>query len=177
MQFAHKKFIWAFPADDNRRNRLVDPTPVPPMGQQQLLLLVLGIVIVGIATVAGIQLFDEGERKYADDRERQAMLDIASAAQVWKMKPAIFGGGGGAAASTADFSAFAPSDLGLTVTANPGSTPVVEIENVGCFRFFPAVTGLTVHALNDDCEIGSWDKGIIVSGITHTDITWAFATS
>ena len=175
MESAHEKFIWAFPAVDNRRNQLVSPTPVSPMGQQQLLLLVLGIVIVGIATVAGIQIFDEGEKKYADDRERQAMLDFASAAQVWKMKPAIFGGG--AAASTADFSAFVPSDLGLTVTANPGSTPVVEIENVGCFRFFPAATGLTVHALNDDCELGSWDKGIIISGITHTDITWAFATS
>ena len=33
------------------------------MGQQQLLLLVLGIVIVGLAVVVGIQAFSENQRK------------------------------------------------------------------------------------------------------------------
>ena len=41
------------------------------MGQQQLLLLVLGIVIVGLAVVVGIQAFGENQKKANSGRPRQ----------------------------------------------------------------------------------------------------------
>lgn len=65
------------------------------MGQQQLLLLVLGMVIVGIAVVAGIQAFSEGRRKAATDAAVSDALRIATDLQAWALKPEAFGGGGG----------------------------------------------------------------------------------
>jgi hypothetical protein len=63
------------------------------MGQQQLLLLVLGIVIVGIAVVAGIQAFSEGKDKADRDAMVTDAMRVISDIQAWKLKPAAFGGG------------------------------------------------------------------------------------
>ena len=64
------------------------------MGQQQLLLLVLGIVIVGIAVVAGIQAFSEGKQKAEQDAAVSDAMRIISDLQAWYLKPTAFGGGG-----------------------------------------------------------------------------------
>ncbi len=63
------------------------------MGQQQLLLLVLGIVIVGLAVVVGIQAFGENQKKANSDALVNDAIRLASDAQAWKLKPAAFGGG------------------------------------------------------------------------------------
>ena len=63
------------------------------MGQQQLLLLVLGIVIVGLAVVVGIQAFGENQKKANADALVNDAVRIASDAQAWRLKPAAFGGG------------------------------------------------------------------------------------
>nr|BCX01718.1 MAG: hypothetical protein KatS3mg041_1764 [Bacteroidota bacterium] len=65
------------------------------MGQQQLLLLVLGIVIVGIAIVVGIQAFSANAKKANQDAMLQDLLRLATDAQAWAKKPVEFGGGGG----------------------------------------------------------------------------------
>ena len=65
------------------------------MGQQQLLLLVLGIVIVGLAVVVGIQAFGENQRKANNDALINDGIRIASDAQAWALKPTAFGGGDG----------------------------------------------------------------------------------
>jgi len=66
------------------------------MGQQQLLLLVLGVIIVGIAVVMGINLF----RSNAIDSKRNLItnecINLASMAQQHYRRPAALGGGGGA---------------------------------------------------------------------------------
>ena len=62
------------------------------MGQQQLLLLVLGIVIVGLAVVVGIQAFSENQKKANADALVMTGMRIASEAQAWLRKPAAFGG-------------------------------------------------------------------------------------
>ncbi|WP_251954746.1 hypothetical protein [Salinibacter ruber] len=62
------------------------------MGQQQLLLLVLSTVIVGLATVAGIQAFGENQQQATQDaliqRATSIGSDIAAAAQ----QPSQLGG-------------------------------------------------------------------------------------
>jgi len=63
------------------------------MGQQQLLLLVLGIVIVGLAVVVGIQAFNENQRKANADALVSDAIRIGSDIQAWKLKPKAFGGG------------------------------------------------------------------------------------
>ena len=78
------------------------------MGQQQLLLIVLGTIIVGVAVVVGINMFTTG----AINAERDALLmDVnnvaATAASYWR-RPVALGGG-------------ARSFLGLTNVTSFGS--------------------------------------------------------
>ena len=64
------------------------------MGQQQLLLLVLGIVIVGVAVIIGITAFAENNKKANLDSLVNDGIRIATDAQAWMLKPTIYGGGG-----------------------------------------------------------------------------------
>lgn len=64
------------------------------MGQQQLLLVLLGIVVVGVAIVVAINLF----RGNAIDRKREILINeshnIGSIAIAFYKKPKMIGGGG-----------------------------------------------------------------------------------
>ena len=82
------------------------------MGQQQLLLLVLGIVIVGLAVVVGIQAFGENQKKANSDAITNDVIRIASDAQAWNLKPQAFGGGDGS------FSGVTLEKLGYTLGTN-----------------------------------------------------------
>ena len=62
------------------------------MGQQQLLLLVLATVIVGLATVAGIQAFSEGQAQASQDALVQRGTGIASDLLGAHDKPSQLGG-------------------------------------------------------------------------------------
>ena len=64
------------------------------MGQQQLLLIILGVIVVGIAIYMGIVLF----RQNAIDSKRNIVtnecISLAEMAMGYYKKPASFGGGG-----------------------------------------------------------------------------------
>jgi len=139
------------------------------MGQQQLLLLILGIVIVSAAVIFGIQAFDENRVKSREDSEVHKMMDLASQAQAWKSRPVLMGGG--RATNPADYSGFTVSALGLTATGGPDTSPYVNFPGAGCFRFFPSATSLRINALNEECVLGSWTKGIDITGGEPDDIT------
>ncbi|WP_263786622.1 hypothetical protein [Salinibacter grassmerensis] len=62
------------------------------MGQQQLLLLVLSTVIVGLATVAGIQAFSENQAQASQDALVQRGTSIASDIKGLQGKPTQLGG-------------------------------------------------------------------------------------
>ena len=62
------------------------------MGQQQLLLLVLATVIVGLATVAGIQAFEQGQTRANQDALTSTAVKIASDIQARIKEPSQFGG-------------------------------------------------------------------------------------
>lgn len=64
------------------------------MGQQQLLLLVLGIVIVGLAVVAGLEVFDRVESESEFDAMTLLATDVADDLQAWYFKAPVMGGGG-----------------------------------------------------------------------------------
>ncbi|MDZ7757448.1 hypothetical protein [Rhodohalobacter sp.] len=64
------------------------------MGQQQLLLVILVTIIVGIATVVAINTFGSAADSANVDAVRQDMASIAAAAQGYYMKPQMLGGGG-----------------------------------------------------------------------------------
>ena len=75
------------------------------MGQQQLLLLVLSAVIVGLSIVAGINIFDSSNTRANKDAITQDLMTIGSIAQSWYIKPAEMGGGG------KDFTNFTLADI------------------------------------------------------------------
>ena len=83
------------------------------MGQQQLLLLVLGIVIVGLAVVVGIQAFSENQVKANSDAMVNDGVRIASDVQAWALKPAAFGGNGGWDGTAPGF-----NDIGYSTNTN-----------------------------------------------------------
>lgn len=63
------------------------------MGQQQLLIVILVMIIVGLATVVAITLFQGSEVRALQDEYTEIMLETAADIQVWWHKPAALGGG------------------------------------------------------------------------------------
>ena len=63
------------------------------MGQQQLLLIVLGTILVGVAGVVGINMFTTGAINAERDALLQDVNNIASTAAAYWRKPAALGGG------------------------------------------------------------------------------------
>ena len=86
------------------------------MGQQQLLLLVLGIVIVGLAVVIGIEAFSENKTNSTTDAMNNEIVRIASDLQAWSLKPQAFGGPVG----ETGFTDVTFSDLGYGLTTLNG---------------------------------------------------------
>lgn len=63
------------------------------MGQQQLLLIVLGVIIVGIAVVVGINLFNANAEESTKDTLISEGTNLGAMAQQYFKKPAPLGGG------------------------------------------------------------------------------------
>ena len=63
------------------------------MGQQQLLLIVLGIVVVGLAIVVGINMFKAHAVEAKRDLVLHECVELSSMAQQYYRKPAEMGGG------------------------------------------------------------------------------------
>lgn len=85
------------------------------MGQQQLLLIVAGIVIVGVAILVGINAYSENSVRSNSDALLTEALRIANDAQVWKKKPQLMGGSPDATkGAPADFSEMDYMDLGYS---------------------------------------------------------------
>ena len=63
------------------------------MGQQQLLLIVLGVIVVGIAVVAGINLFGASHDESIKDELVSQCMAIGANAQQFFVRPASMGGG------------------------------------------------------------------------------------
>ncbi|OGU33038.1 MAG: hypothetical protein A2057_00215 [Ignavibacteria bacterium GWA2_35_9] len=64
------------------------------MGQQQLLLIVLGVIVVGIAVVVGINLFNANAVSSNRDGVVSDLNNLGAMAQQYYKKPGSMGGGG-----------------------------------------------------------------------------------
>ena len=64
------------------------------MGQQQLLLIVLGVIVVGIAVVVGINLFNANAVSSNRDGVVSDLNNLGAMAQQFYKKPTSMGGGG-----------------------------------------------------------------------------------
>ncbi len=138
------------------------------MGQQQLLLLVLGIVIVGIAVVAGITAFTEGKDKADRDAASSDAMRLVSNLQAWKLKPVSSGGG----ASASGFTGASLSAIGVTVTNGNYVTPN------GCYTLTAGTNAVVgVYKAASDCTgTGNKIADVTVSGSTSSAVAWAYAS-
>jgi hypothetical protein len=65
------------------------------MGQQQLLLIILGVIIVGIAIAVGISQFGAHSTQANKDGVTSSLVNISANAYQFKIRPTTMGGGGG----------------------------------------------------------------------------------
>jgi hypothetical protein len=64
------------------------------MGQQQLLLIILGVIIVGIAIAVGISQFGAHSTQANKDGVTSSLVNISANAYQFKIRPLTMGGGG-----------------------------------------------------------------------------------
>lgn len=64
------------------------------MGQQQLLLIALSVIIVGAAVAVGVNMFNEGAASMEADKFYQKASTMAANFGTWYSKPVAMGGGG-----------------------------------------------------------------------------------
>jgi len=91
------------------------------MGQQQLLLIVLGVIIVGIAVAVGINMFAGGAASANYDAVVSDLNMISSQAQAWWRKPASMGGG-----DRTSFTGITVAKVGFITPNANGAYSVVE---------------------------------------------------
>ena len=141
------------------------------MGQQQLLLLVLGIVIVGLAVVVGIQAFSENQKKANVDAMVNDGVRIASDAQAWALKPAQFGGGAGS------FASIDLTKLGYSEVTSTNSGEDVYINLNGEYDITPeTATAILITGRNFDAADSTVVDNAIsirVCGFEYDDIKTA----
>ncbi|MGA9408754.1 MAG: hypothetical protein WBW71_16595, partial [Bacteroidota bacterium] len=109
-------------------------------GQQQLLLIILGVIIVGIAVAVGITMFQDN----AVDQNRSAVIadltTLSAKAQQYYAKPTTLGGGGNSFVGlTADATglgilastAFTDNANGTYTVKTAGTATTVVLHGVG----------------------------------------------
>ncbi len=69
------------------------------MGQQQLLLIILGVIVVGIAVAVGITMFNDSAVSANRDAVTNDLVNLASRGQQYYRRPTALGGGGGSFAN------------------------------------------------------------------------------
>jgi len=65
------------------------------MGQQQLLLIILGVIIVGVAIAVGISMFSSSSVQANKDAIVNDLNNLAADCYQYKIRPTTMGGGGG----------------------------------------------------------------------------------
>lgn len=113
------------------------------MGQQQLLLIVLGVIIVGISIVAGISLFQNS----AIDANRNAIIEdlhiLGSNAQAYFRRPANFGGGGNSFVGYSLPPGFMSNANGTYSIKTAGTATQIIFQGVGTEKGDNGTTGVT----------------------------------
>jgi hypothetical protein len=94
------------------------------MGQQQLLLIVLGVIVVGIAVVVGINLFSANAVSANRDGVTADLTNLGTMAQQYYRKPTAMGGGGNT------FTGWSIAGTKLDTTPNGVYVPTVSAQSV-----------------------------------------------
>jgi hypothetical protein len=130
------------------------------MGQQQLLLIILGVIIVGIAIAVGLSLFSANSIQANKDAIINDLNNIAANAYQFKIRPTSMGGGGGAydvsKGATAAYSI--PTNMSSNDNATYAATPTavqVTIKGTNAVAANQWVQGI----MDINGKLGTWTYG------------------
>lgn len=135
------------------------------MGQQQLLLLVFGIVIVAVAVIAGMEAFSRKMEQSAADNIVDRNLTIASEAVAWKTKRDPYNGGN---ASYSGLETEGLKKLFLKETTNNGTFAITlatddELQITGVSSSFPNLGARTyIRNYSIDSTTVAYDGSITI---------------
>lgn len=148
------------------------------MGQQQLLLLVLGVVVVALAVVAGISAFSDGQNRARHEAIMADMMRIASDVQAWKAKSSILGGGDQPGRPDSDFSGVNLRALGYPNAPLVNGDPYTTTHACYQLAVIPG-DGARVTAyrgrLPADCGQAPVVAVVTISGILPADLVWSYS--
>src|SRR5512135_3875276 len=120
------------------------------MGQQQLLLIILGVIIVGIAIAVGLSLFSAQSIQANKDAIINDLNNIAAHAYQFKIRPSSMGGGDG---SYTGYSI--PTKMATNENANYAATPAASSVTVVATSVQNTTNKITV-VVDSDGKLGSW---------------------
>ncbi len=96
------------------------------MGQQQLLLIILGVIIVGIAVAVGISQFGAQSTESNKDGVMSALQSLSANAYQYRIRPVTLGGGSNSYTGYQIPSGMVLDDNGAyAVSGTPSSTQIV----------------------------------------------------
>ena len=108
------------------------------MGQQQLLLIILGVIVVGIAVAVGITMFTDNAVSANKDAVTNDLVNLASRAQQFYRRPTALGGGQGSfvlltadAAGLAKLTSKAVNSNGTYSISTAGAAGSVTLTGIG----------------------------------------------
>jgi hypothetical protein len=115
------------------------------MGQQQLLLIILGVIVVGIAVAVGITMFTDSAVNANRDAVTNDLVNLAARAQQYFRRPTALGGGGNS------FVGLTADAAGLTKLTNRQSNAngTYSITTAG------TATGVTVQGVGTEFADGT----------------------
>jgi len=116
------------------------------VGQQQLLLIVLGVIIVGIAIVVGINLFQASAIQSNRDAIVADLNNLASQAQMYFKKPTSLGGGGNSFVGFTIPTGMGSNANGTYTIATAGTATTIVFQGVGTEKGDDGATGVTHKA-------------------------------
>ncbi|MEK9138590.1 MAG: hypothetical protein AAB393_15815 [Bacteroidota bacterium] len=131
------------------------------MGQQQLLLIILGVIVVGIAVAVGITMFQDNAVSANRDAVTNDLVNLAARAQQHYRRPAALGGGQGS---------FTTSQGGVGITLITQLTSKPTNAN-GSYSLVGSATPTSVVLLGTGTEEGNNGSPISVTMTVFSDST------
>ena len=121
------------------------------MGQQQLLLIILGVIVVGIAVAVGITMFQDNAVSANRDAVVNDLVNLAARAQQYFRRPTSLGGGQNS------FNGLSADATGLKKLVNTNAAPWVNAN--GSYAIITAGTDSMVVIEGTGTEIGNDGSG------------------
>ncbi|MDH3251181.1 MAG: hypothetical protein OEM41_00240 [Ignavibacteria bacterium] len=118
------------------------------MGQQQLLLIILGVIVVGIAVAVGITMFADNATSANRDAVVNDLVNFAARAQQFYRRPTALGGGQG-------------SFLNIQLTHLSNKVSGSNIINANGTYTIGTPTASSVTVTGQGTEIGNDGSGVV----------------